>query len=367
MKKTTAKPSKKARNTGNVPLQNPQRGFECYLKANGITNQKSLNVYLYTMKRFIGHLKDKSLNDIIQADVNEFVVSMKEHYRHNSMINRCAGLRHLMRFLGKKDIDVKIPASIETKTEENVLTPEEVQQLFQVTATSTRDNCILKVLYYSGLRRSELVALNVEDINFQKKQIIVRNGKGKNNQAEIINISDEALESVQRYISTRTFKIQALFLTDYGKRLSVYGIQYVITKAMEKTEIPKHITAHCFRASLITHLSQNGANTFNIQAQSRHKTLVSLKRYIRPNEQERLQTYETYVPKISNTEIKPREPPKEPVKKPEPKKPENDPMVSNVDEQTALQLRLLEIEKQEIRLKLAKQNPEKNNADSYFQ
>ncbi len=364
MKKATAIPSKKARTTGNIPVKDPLRGFECYLKANNITNKGTLKEYLYVTKQFIAYLDGKPLSDITKTDVMEFVVKLKEHYKHNSMIPRCAGLRQLMRFLDK-DIDVKIPSSLETRTEENVLTQEEIQQLFQVTANSPRDNSIIKTLYYSGLRRSELVALNIEDIDFQRKQITVKNGKGRNGQAEIINISNEALQSIQLYIKTRHYQSEALFLTDFGKRISVYGVQRILDRVMRKTTIQKHVTAHVFRASLITHMSQMGANTFHIQQQSRHKTLVSLKRYIRPNEKERLQNYQTYVPQITNTGITAKEP-QEPEKKPEPKKPEpkQDPMVGSNEDK----IRMLELENENLRLKLlAKSNPEKETQSTYFQ
>lgn len=372
MKKATAIPSKKARNTSNIPVKDHLRSFECYLKANVTTNPETIEAYLYGVQRLVDHLQGKPLDKITSDDVNEFIVSMKEHYKQNSMINRCAGLRHLMRYLGK-DIDVKIPVPLETRTDEHVLTQEEVQQLFHATANDIRDNCILKVLYYSGLRKSELVALNTDDIDFEKKQVIVRNGKGRNNQPEIINLSDEALQSIKAYTQVRIAKdTKALFTTDFGTRLTIHGIPHLIDKALRKTTIRKHVTAHTFRASLITHMNQMGANTFHIQSQSRHRTLVALKRYIRPNEKQRLQSYEAYVPNISNTGITAKEskpePKPEPQEKPESQKPlpkpQNDQMVGNLDDK----IRLLQLENENLRLKLANKSTEKNNnTDTYFQ
>jgi hypothetical protein len=132
-----------------------------------------------------------------------------------------------------------------------------------------------------------------------------------------------------------------------GNRITPGGIEYLMISAVRKTDIQKHCFVHMLRASLITHMSNNGANLFQIKAQSRHKTISVINRYIRPSQQERLQSYETYVPTITEQGVKPTQP--EPQKKPQPK-PDSDPMVSNVEDR----IRLLQIQEELLRLKLAK-------------
>jgi site-specific recombinase XerD len=365
MKKKTV--TSKAGKVNNTPTQDPMKRFQCYLQANVTNNKKSIKEYSYTLRFLLEYLNGKPLEQITKTDIEEFIVVMKNRYKTNSLTNRLASLRHLMKHLDI-DFDIKIPSTVQTRTENDVLTEEELQKLFQATAYNPRDNAILKTLYYTGIRKAELTALNNEDIDFQVKQIIIQNGKGRNGSPETVNIHTEALDSIQKYLSVKPLPKpgpeKALFLNIDGKRITSGGIEYLVISAVKKTGIQKHVYPHMLRASLITHMSNNGANLFQIKAQSRHKTISVINRYIRPSQQERLQSYETYVPTITEKGIKPKDP--EPDKKPV-KKPDNDPMVGNVDEQTQLQLRLLEIEKQEIRLRLAKTTTDKDKIEIYYQ
>jgi len=297
------------------------------------------------------------LEDVTEKDINGFVVNLKSRYKTNSLIPRMASLRHIMRYL-KKDIDIPIPTSIETRTSDDCLTEQEIQQLFIATASKPRDNAILKTLYYTDLRKGELRNLNTEDIDFTTKTVIVRNGKGMKGSPQTISISDIALESIKAYLKVRGIPKpgheKALFLNIDRRRLTEGGVDHVVKSAVSKTNIQKHVYPHMFRASLITHMANNGASILVIQQQSRHKSLATLKRYVRPTQAEKLKNYQNYVPNITEAEVttKPEQP-----QPPEPKKPESthDVMVGSTDETTQLKLRLLQIEEEKIKLKLANQ------------
>ena len=258
------------------------------------------------LNKFIG---DKPIKNITKQDIDGFIVKLKEKYKQNRMVNRTAGLRHYMKYLGKdKEIDIKVVKVIHTKTEADVLTEDELQRLFQATQDNKISNAILKTLYYTGIRESELINLNIEDIDFESKQVIIRNGKGMSGSPEIINIHDQALESIKRYLEVReTPKPEyekALFVSSFKRRICPSSIEYIIQDARAKVKITKWIYPHMFRSSLITHMHQNGASAFHIQQQSRHKSLDVLKGYIRPGKEQRLKTYESFVSTISNTEVK---------------------------------------------------------------
>jgi|GEM_PF-1788732 site-specific recombinase XerD len=363
-KKTTSSSSSKKAGE-KVDRKVELQGFETYLRANVTTNHHSIKEYLYTIGRFIENLGNKPLVSVTESDINEFIVKQKERYKPNTLTNRMASLRHLMRYL-KKDIVIPIPPTIETRTEKDVLTQEEIQKLFQATVDNPRNNAILKTLYYTELRKSELVALDLDDIDYQAKTVRVRNGKGRQGSPEVISISDIALESIKAYQKIRGIAKdghqRALFLNIDQVRLTDAGVDFVLKKAVSKTDIQKHVYPHMLRASLITHMANSGASVFVIQQQSRHKSLSSLKRYVRPTQAEKLKNYQNYVPNITETEVISKQ--QEQPQPPEPKKPkqDTDPMVGSMDESTKLKLRLLEIEKEEIRLKLAN-----NKTEIYYQ
>ena len=366
-------PKMKAREEVEIIMKGNLKPYINFLKAKVTTNPGTIVNYLYVVKELHKFIGDKHINDITKQDMDDFVASLKERYKTNSMVSRSAGLRNYMKFLGKdKEIDIKIPQPIETKTEEDCLTVDEVQRIFKATQDNKRDNAILKTLYYTGVRKSELINLNLEDIDFQGKQVTIRNGKGKNGSPETINIHDQALESIKEYLKVReTPKPEyegALFISGYQRRMCPSSIDYLVEEVRAKAKIKKRVYPHIFRSSLITHMHQAGASAFHIKQQSRHKTMIVLNRYIRPGKEERLKTYETYVQDIE-TPQKPQEQvteqpkPQEPTPKKKPEEPEPDPMVNSVDDE----IKLLEIEQKLIRLRQQAKETHKSKTEMFYQ
>jgi len=347
-------PKKAVGNSSNV-LQ-PNKGFITYLKAQVTTNPLSLKNYIRSSILFEQFLKDRNRlpKQITQEDINEFIIYLQEakNLSSNSMIPMMGALRHYLRYYGFNpsskggNIQVSIPKSQATRTNQ-VLSQAEIQELFNATQNDPLANSIIKTLYYSGLRRTELMNLDLGDVDFKRKIILVRNGKGMNNQPETIPISDIALQSIQKYLEVRPKPKQehekALFLTSTRKRFSRSGVLYLIRKAQENTTIAKRIYPHMFRASIITHMHNAGASILHIKQLSRHRSTTALEIYIRSSDEEKKQIYDTYVPKINNQEV-PKQPP-EP--KPEPKKPEpQDPMVGKPSEE----LEILRLKVEQLRL-----------------
>ena len=184
-----------------------------------------------------------------------------------------------MEFL-KKPIKLKPPKKrVKNKIP---LTIEEIKQLFQASEDDFRDNAILKVLYYSQLRRSELVNLNVQDIDFERQKIRINQGKG--NQYDEINIHPDALKSIANYLKVRELPLtdheNALFLSRERKRISRTDIHTTVKKYAYKARIKKRVYPHLFRISSITHMAEKGLNLEEIRMQSRHKRYDTLQSYV---------------------------------------------------------------------------------------
>jgi len=282
--------------------------FLNYLQAQVTTNTNSLREYIHVIRMFEEYLqrKQKSPKHLTQNEIDGFIVELKTMYKTNSMIPKTAGLRHYVRHLGFNpekggNIKIEMPTTQHTRMEE-VLTEEEVRQLFDATEDNPLSNAVIKTLYYTALRRNELINLNIKDIDSENRKVLVRNGKGVAGQPQKVTISDIALESIQRYLNVRQTPREgyedALFLCSTKTRINNTSVMMMLREAGFKAGIKRKVYPHILRSSHITHRHNMGADILTIQEESRHKSLDSLKVYIRTSDEERTKNYDRYTPKI---------------------------------------------------------------------
>ena len=176
----------------------------------------------------------------------------------------------------------------------NVLSQTEVKQLFEATDYSHqndkiryRDKAILVCCYSCGLRRNELVHLDIKDILFDKERLFVR--QGKNYKERFVPLNKHSLQILEAYIydwRTEYYKhkeTEALFINYRGGRLSGMGIANrlkAILKATENTDLEnRDITLHSLRHSIATHLLEQGAAIEQISTFLGHASLESTQIY----------------------------------------------------------------------------------------
>jgi len=140
------------------------------------------------------------------------------------------------------------------------LKPAEIKKLM-IAAGNFRDRCIIKTLYWLGLRRKELVELDVRDIDFERKRVKVREGKGGKTRIVPI-IDDEYLSDLKHLLGTR--KDGAVFVSSHGKQLSIRMINHIIEKTGDIAGIKNpnpartHLNPHLFRHSIARFLKSKG-------------------------------------------------------------------------------------------------------------
>ena len=125
-----------------------------------------------------------------------------------------------------------------------------------------KHRCILYIIYSGGLRRQEVVRLMVSDIDFDRKQIRVRQAKGKKDRYTIL--SDKAATLLQQYLKQYQ-PSKWLFPGQNGGKYSTNSIQQFFHKALKRTKITKQVTLHSLRHSFATHLLEQGVNLRYIQ------------------------------------------------------------------------------------------------------
>jgi len=257
-------------------------------------SEGTIKNYKIAVEQLINYTK-KQPKDITQRDLDGYKVYLKQKYEQNSIIPKIHGVNNFLKLIEKK---CKLKAPKYLMKNRDCLTKEEIKSLFESAKDHPRDNAILKILYYTGIRRNELMNLNIEDIDFEKQKLSINAGKG--NTYDKINIHPVALESIKQYLSKRKTPIdgheKALFLTYMGKRMGHMSIDQLVKKYGAKAKITKRIYPHLFRASLITHMDENGASMMEIKAQSRHKDIKTLEIYIRHSEEHIKNVYMNTVP-----------------------------------------------------------------------
>jgi integrase/recombinase XerC len=160
------------------------------------------------------------------------------------------------------------------------LTEEEVCRLIEASLAKDeaglRDRAILETFYSCGLRISELVGLNLDDIDFIGGIIKVR-GKGK--KERIVPIGDHAISAIRGYLDRRKKESDALFLNQRGKRITDRGIRNIVSKYLRISGIRQGISPHTLRHSFATHLLNRGADLRTVQELLGHANLATTQIY----------------------------------------------------------------------------------------
>jgi len=212
--------------------------------------------------------------------------------KKSSIIRKLASMRSFFEFCLKKNWRRDNPAAVlaTPKQEQKIpgfLTEEETSQLLDWPLNledplQVRDRAILELLYASGLRVSELLSLDLEDLHLKDRLARV---KGKGKKERIVPFGREAEKrlreylGVRRLLATKTQGGPALFLNYRGGRLSVRSVQRLVQERIKQIAVARKITPHSLRHSFASHLLSRGADLRAIQELLGHKSLATTQKY----------------------------------------------------------------------------------------
>lgn len=252
---------------------------------------------------------------LTQADVQtmrKFMAFLNERqYTKSTTARKLATLRSFYKFLVKRNVINSNPVStLKTPKQDKKLPKfleyEQVQKLLNTPPSDSwlgaRDRAILEVLYSTGMRVSELVGLNLDDVDFLGEVIHVR-GKGK--KERICPIGSSALQSIQHYIEYRNkrmlndsgFDGKVLFANKHGKRLSTRSVRRKMDKYLMESGLDPSISPHTLRHSFATHMLNNGADLRSVQELLGHQSLSTTQIYTHVTTSRMKEQYETAHPR----------------------------------------------------------------------
>jgi len=222
-----------------------------------------------TLRKYLAVLKEKSLGNRsvgrrLSALRSFFKFLTRESYIKVNPILMLSSPKldkHLPSFLTEDEVTRLIESAF-AKDKDDLLGP--------------RDRAILEAFYSSGLRISELVGLDVDDIDFISGILKVR-GKGK--KERIVPVGEAALSAIKKYLDRKKKPTQAVFLNKNNKRLTTRGVRGIVDKHIHSVGIRQGVSPHTLRHSFATHLLNRGADLRTVQELLGHANLSTTQIY----------------------------------------------------------------------------------------
>jgi integrase/recombinase XerC len=226
--------------------------------------------------------------------VRAFMAGLNEkQYSKSTTARKLATLRSFYKFLVKRGHLTANPVmAVRTPKQDKRLPKfleyDQVKKLLETPPTDNwlgaRDRAIMETLYSTGVRVSELVALNIEDVDFLGEALHVR-GKGK--KERLTPIGSSALQAIQHYMEFRNrraqgngnFDSRVLFVNKHGKRLSTRSVRRKMDKYLKIAGLDPSISPHTLRHSFATHMLNNGADLRSVQELLGHQSLSTTQIY----------------------------------------------------------------------------------------
>lgn len=271
--------------------------FKEYLVYQRNASPNTLYNYLLDLKQFFNNVK-KQPKDVTTHDLIQYINNIRKNGMSASSTNRkISSLKTFFNFLVKQNYIQNNPAStLETIKQERKLpyvpNTQEVFKLINI-ADNKRDKIVLDLLYSCGVRRSEVIKLEIKDINFEEGFIKI---KGKGNKERYVPIHENALNAIKEYIKEENIT-RWLFPSkhDKTKHISARAINDIVTKWSSKIGIK--VTPHKLRHAFCTDLYNNGADLRLIQELAGHANLNTTQIYTHINNSKKKNDYLKYHPR----------------------------------------------------------------------
>jgi len=276
-------------------MEKQLKQFLKFLENDKKVSNNTLQSYKRDLEQYKNYLltNDLKYNKITEDDIKVYVkYLLEEQNKKPSSISRMiASIRSFYQYEVKnkkvtKDPTENIQSPKIEKKAPCILTTKEVELLLEQPTDEDlkgiRDKAMLEFAYATGMRVTEIISLNVEDVNLEKEYVECKTGK----KVRDIPLGKMALTAIKEYINkardimVKSDKEKALFVNMNGKRLTRQGFWKIIKYYQEQAHIDKDITPHTLRHSFATHLLQNGAELKAIQTMLGHSDISSTQVYM---------------------------------------------------------------------------------------
>ena len=287
--------------------------YETYLTKVKQASDNTVSSYMRDIRQFSEWLhsaENLDVLDVTQLNISVYLDHLQQQGKSGATASRTlASLKNFYAYLVSTGFLENSPVTMDIHVDRGekklpqVLSGKEVELLLSqpdcVDAKGYRDKAMLEVMYATGIRVSELIALNVEDVNLELGMIKCSSTK----KSRAIPLYPAALRALSVYLrDVRMVMVadpaeKALFVNMTGARMSRQGFWKILKHYQEKAGIEKEITPHTLRHSFAVHLLENGADLGSLQELMGHSDISSTQMYTHMINQKLKSVYEKCHPK----------------------------------------------------------------------
>jgi integrase/recombinase XerC len=293
--------------------------FQTYLEVERQASPHTIRNYLSDLEQFVSFASNRlgaplTPPQIDATLIRDFLSTLyQQGVGHTTLARKLASLRSFLHFLQQQgqvhdNVAKHVQAPKIRRPLPNVLPIDQVFALLDTAVTpptplTLRDQAILELLYAAGIRVSELVALDMQDIDLQAGTMRVQ-GKGRRERQ--VFFGKTATQALQAYLEVRQGQeTWALFVNHRGGRLTTRGVQLLVKKHCQRTGLPTRTSPHTMRHAFATHLLDNGADLRAIQELLGHQQLSTTQKYTHVSTDRMLEVYDKAHPRARRSQETP--------------------------------------------------------------
>ena len=253
----------------------------------------TVNSYSEDIYKYLEYMESKNISSALDISYNNLLDYLKylddNKYEVSSVARKIVSIKAFHKYLSENynvvDISTKINTPKFYRKLPNILTIEEVDNLLDIkldTPFDYRNKAMLELMYSSGLRVSELINLELSDIDLNNNYVRCF---GKGSKERIVPVGEYSSKYLSIYINEyrdsmkKGYYTEKIFLNNHGKEMTRQGFFKIIKKIAKDKDINKNITPHMLRHSFATHLLNNGADLRTIQEMLGHSSISTTQIY----------------------------------------------------------------------------------------
>lgn len=253
----------------------------------------TVNSYSEDIYKYLEYMESKNISSALDISYNNLLDYLKylddNKYEVSSVARKIVSIKAFHKYLSENynvvDISTKINTPRFYRKLPNILTIEEVDNLLDIkldTPFDYRNKAMLELMYSSGLRVSELINLELSDIDLNNNYVRCF---GKGSKERIVPVGEYSSKYLSIYINEyrdsmkKSYYTEKIFLNNHGKEMTRQGLFKIIKKIAKDKDINKNITPHMLRHSFATHLLNNGADLRTIQEMLGHSSISTTQIY----------------------------------------------------------------------------------------
>lgn len=253
----------------------------------------TVNSYSEDIYKYLEYMESKNISSALDISYNNLLDYLKylddNKYEVSSVARKIVSIKAFHKYLSENynvvDISTKINTPRFYRKLPNILTIEEVDNLLDIkldTPFDYRNKAMLELMYSSGLRVSELINLELSDIDLNNNYVRCF---GKGSKERIVPVGEYSSKYLSIYINEyrdsmkKSYYTEKIFLNNHGKEMTRQGFFKIIKKIAKDKNINKNITPHMLRHSFATHLLNNGADLRTIQEMLGHSSISTTQIY----------------------------------------------------------------------------------------